>query len=220
MKLVKTNRDYSYDCDDRLSHVSQPSTVEGPQRLRKWPQQKGKNFNYWSTSLKNWMERNSCRSAFGKTFQLQKNAAVNGRKEITGQIHFRDITGWKIGGNMQETMKIRLNFGVICNLADFFFMQLTHTPTATSKITEVKSFSFLRMPITVRKQFLTDNTPKVWISLSPANPTHWISVYLITHERFIQLKTSNFQLLCKNENGVVMAKGRFNIDRKLHWDFA
>jgi polyisoprenoid-binding protein YceI len=184
---------------------SQPSTVETSE-AQEVTATEGKTLTIDQTSTQiGWRGYKPAGQHFGNIPATEGMLAVNG-EEITGGKFTFDITGLKIE-DMQETDE---NYGKLwghLQSADFF--DAANHPTATFEITEVKSFSSSDA-ITDQDQFSTDNTPKSESSLSPANPTHWISGNLTMRGITKNIK---FPASVKMENGVVMAKAGFNIDR-------
>lgn len=148
---------------------------------------------------------------FGKIPATEGMLAVSG-DEITGGKFTFDITGLKIE-DLKETEE---DYGKLyghLQSADFF--DAANHPTATFEITAVENFSASDV-IPDQEQFATDNTPQSATSLSPENPTHWISGNLTMRG---VTKNIKFPASVKMENGAVMAKAGFNIDRT-EWGLA
>jgi polyisoprenoid-binding protein YceI len=142
---------------------------------------------------------------FGKIPATEGMIAVKG-DEITGGKFTFDITGLKIEDIPETSEDYAKLWGHL--QSDEFFDAANH-PTATFEITSVENFSSSDV-IADQEQFSTDNTPKSASSLSPANPTHWISGNLSMRG---VTKNIKFPASVKMENGAVMATAGFNIDR-------
>lgn len=142
---------------------------------------------------------------FGKIPATEGMLAVQG-DQITGGTFTFDITGLKIE-DMQETEE---SYGKLWGhlQSDDFFDAATH-PTATFEITGAEVFSETDQ-IENMEQFETENTPLSESELSPENPTHWISGNLTMRGTTKNIK---FPATVSIQNGQVMAKAGFNIDR-------
>lgn len=126
--------------------------------------------------------------------------------EITGGSFTFDIKGLKIEDLEDGSEDYGKLWGHLQS-ADFF--DAANYPTATFEITGVEPFAAGDM-VADQEQFETDNTPKAASELSPENPTHWISGNLTMRGTTKNIK---FPAAVTIENGAVMAKAGFNIDR-------
>ncbi|MHA7129152.1 YceI family protein [Algoriphagus namhaensis] len=142
---------------------------------------------------------------FGKIPATEGTLAVKG-DEITGGTFTFDITGLKIE-DMEETDESYGKLWGHLQSADFFDAE--NHPTATFEITGVEPFS-ASDKIEDMEQFQTENTPMAASELSPATPTHWISGNLTMRGTTKNIK---FPAAVTIQNGKVMAKAGFNIDR-------
>lgn len=142
---------------------------------------------------------------FGKIPAVEGTLAVSGN-EITGGKFTFDITGLKIE-DMEETEDSYGKLWGHLQSADFFDAE--NHPQATFEITGVEAFSAGDV-IADQEQFETENTPKASSELSPENPTHWISGNLTMRGTTKNIK---FPATVSLENGSVVAKAGFNIDR-------
>lgn len=142
---------------------------------------------------------------FGKIPATEGMLSVQG-EEITGGTFTFDITGLKIE-DMQETEE---SYGKLWgHLQSEDFFDASNYPTATFEITGAEIFSETDQ-IEDMEQFKTENTPMVESELSPENPTHWISGNLTMRGTTKNIK---FPASVTIQNGQVMAKAGFNIDR-------
>lgn len=91
--------------------------------------------------------------------------------------------------------------------ADFF--DAANFPTASFEITAVDPFTATDA-ISDKQEFTSANTPSSDSSLTPANPTHWISGNLTMRGTTKNIK---FPASVTISNGTVSAKAGFNIDR-------
>ena len=184
---------------------SQPSTVETSE-AQEVAATEGKTLTIDQTSTQiGWRGYKPAGQHFGKIPATEGMLAVNGG-DITGGKFTFDITGLKIE-DMQETEE---NYGKLwghLQSADFF--DAANHPTASFEITSVETFGTTDV-ISDQEEFSTDNTPKSATSLSPENPTHWISGNLTMRG---VTKNIKFPASVKMENGAVLAKAGFNIDR-------
>ncbi|MBN3519740.1 YceI family protein [Algoriphagus lutimaris] len=142
---------------------------------------------------------------FGKIPAVEGTLAVQG-EEITGGKFTFDITGLKIE-DMEETDESYGKLYGHLQSADFFDAE--NHPKATFEITAVEPFNSDDVIADV-EQFETDNTPLSSSELSPENPTHWISGNLTMRGTTKNIK---FPAAVSLENGAVVAKAGFNIDR-------
>ncbi len=92
--------------------------------------------------------------------------------------------------------------------SDDFFDAANH-PQATFEITDVEPFT-AGDQISNKDQYETENTPKSESTLTPENPTHWISGNLTMRGTTKNIK---FPAKVNIQNGVVTAEAGFNIDR-------
>lgn len=142
---------------------------------------------------------------FGKIPTTAGSVTVAGDAITAGSFTF-DIPGLKIE-DMQESDE---NYGKLyghLQSADFF--DAANFPTATFEITAVEPFT-AGDAIADKEEFATDNTPASDSSLSPENPTHWISGNLTMRGTTKNIK---FPAAVAISNGAVTAKAGFNIDR-------
>ncbi len=125
---------------------------------------------------------------------------------ITGGSFTFDIVGLKIE-DMPETDE---NYGKLYgHLQSPDFFDAANFPTATFEITGVESYKSGDM-VTDKQEFASDNTPATDSSLTPANPTHWISGNLTMRGTTKNIK---FPAAVSLANGTLSAKAGFNIDR-------
>ncbi len=148
---------------------------------------------------------------FGKIPSTEGMLAVQGDAITGGKFTF-DITGLKIE-DLQETDESYGKLWGHLQSADFF--DAANHPTATFEITGVELFNSNDV-IADQEEFSTENTPLSASSLTPANPTHWISGNLTMRGTTKNIK---FPAAVKLENGAVEAKAGFNIDRT-EWGLA
>jgi len=184
---------------------SQPSTIETSE-AQEVTEVEGKILTIDKTSTQiGWRGYKPAGQHFGNIPATDGMLSISG-EEITGGKFTFDIAGLKIE-DIPETSE---DYGKLWGhlQSDDFFDAANH-PTATFEITEVKTFSSSDA-ISDQEQFATDNTPKSESSLSPANPTHWISGNLTMRG---VTKNIKFPASIKMENGAVMAQAGFNIDR-------
>jgi polyisoprenoid-binding protein YceI len=126
--------------------------------------------------------------------------------EITGGKFTFDITGLKI----EDIPETEEDYGKLWgHLQSEDFFDAAKHPTATFEITGVETFAANDVIVDV-EEFATDNTPPAASSLSPTNPTHWISGNLTMRGTTKNIK---FPAAVSVENNIVMAKAGFNIDR-------
>lgn len=142
---------------------------------------------------------------FGKIPAVEGTLAVQG-EEITGGKFTFDITGLKIE-DMQESDESYGKLWGHLQSPDFF--DAANYPQATFEITGVEPFTAGDV-IEDKEQFVTDNTPKAASEITPENPTHWISGNLTMRGTTKNIK---FPAAVSIENGAVVAKAGFNIDR-------
>ncbi|WP_075352055.1 YceI family protein [Algoriphagus marinus] len=142
---------------------------------------------------------------FGQIPPIEGNLAVMGN-EITGGKFTFDITRLTVE-DMEEGTEFHGKLWGHLQSEDFF--DAGNHPTATFEITSVEPFAAGDM-VSDMDQFETENTPKSATSLSPSNPTHWISGNLTMRGTTKNIK---FPATVAMENGVVTAKAGFNIDR-------
>jgi polyisoprenoid-binding protein YceI len=184
---------------------NQPSTVETSE-AQEVAEAEGKTLTLDPSSTQiGWRGYKPTGQHFGKIPATEGVLAVSG-EEITGGKFTFDITGLKIE-DMQETDESYGKLWGHLQSADFF--DAANYPTATFEITSVESFS-ASDKIADQEQFSTENTPKSATSLTPENPTHWISGNLTMRG---VTKNIKFPAAVKMENGAVLAKAGFNIDR-------
>lgn len=125
---------------------------------------------------------------------------------ITGGSFTFDIVGLKIE-DMPETDE---NYGKLYgHLQSPDFFDAANFPTATFEITGVEAYKAGDM-VTDKQEFTSDNTPATDSSLTPANPTHWISGNLTMRGTTKNIK---FPAAVSLANGTLSAKAGFNIDR-------
>lgn len=142
---------------------------------------------------------------FGKIPTTGGNVIVAGDQITAGSFTF-DIVGLKI----EDLQASDENYGKLyghLQSADFF--DAANFPTATFEITGVEPFAGGDV-VADKEEFATDNTPASDSSLSPANPTHWISGNLTMRGTTKNIK---FPAEVSINNGAVTAKAGFNIDR-------
>ena len=142
---------------------------------------------------------------FGKIPATEGTLVVEGNTLAGGTFTF-DITGLKIE-DMEETDDSYGKLWGHLQSADFFDAE--NYPTATFEITGVEPFKG-EDQIQDVEQFVTENTPLSASELSPEAPTHWISGNLTMRGTTKNIK---FPAAVSLENGKVMAKAGFNIDR-------
>jgi len=142
---------------------------------------------------------------FGKIPSTGGTLAVKG-DAITGGTFTFDITGLKIE-DMEESNE---DYGKLWgHLQSPDFFDAANHPQAIFEITAVEPFA-AGDRISDKQEFASDNTPAVDSSLSPADPTHWISGNLTMRGTTKNIK---FPAAVAVENGTVTAKAGFNIDR-------
>ena len=184
---------------------SQPSTVETSE-AQEAASTEGKSLTIDPVATQiGWRGYKPGGQHFGNIPAAEGMIAVSGQ-EITGGKFTFDITGLKIE-DMPETDE---NYGKLwghLQSADFF--DAANHPTATFEITGVAPFSASDL-IADQDEFSSDNTPRSTTSISPENPTHWISGNLTMRGTTKNIK---FPAAVKLENGAVFAKAGFNIDR-------
>ncbi len=142
---------------------------------------------------------------FGKIPTTSGTLTVAGDQITAGSFTF-DITGLTIEDMQPADENYGKLFGHLQS-ADFF--DAANFPTATFEITEVAPFA-AGDTVADKEEFATDNTPASDSSLSPANPTHWISGNLTMRGTTKNIK---FPAAVAINNGAVTAKAGFNIDR-------
>ncbi|TDQ19536.1 YceI-like domain-containing protein [Algoriphagus boseongensis] len=142
---------------------------------------------------------------FGKIPATEGVITVNGDQITAGKFTF-DITGLKIEDIPAEDESYGKLFGHLQS-ADFF--DAANHPTATFEITSVEPFAAGDV-VSNKEEFTTEFTPKSDSDLTPANPTHWISGNLTMRGTTKNIK---FPATVAMENGKLMAKAGFNIDR-------
>ncbi len=142
---------------------------------------------------------------FGKIPAVEGTLAVEGDAITGGKFTF-DITGLKIE-DMEEGNE---NYGKLWNhlQSDDFFDAENH-PQATFEITSVEPYT-TNDDVTDKDEWESDNTPKSDSEIAPSNPTHWISGNLTMRGTTKNIK---FPASVTMNNGAVMAKAGFNIDR-------
>ncbi|MCU0399657.1 MAG: YceI family protein [Algoriphagus sp.] len=89
------------------------------------------------------------------------------------------------------------------------FFDAANFPTATFEITSVTPYAATDA-VADKTEFASENTPSSDSSLTPANPTHWISGNLTMRGTTKNIK---FPAAVTIANGTVAAKAGFNIDR-------
>lgn len=142
---------------------------------------------------------------FGKIPTTAGSLTVSGDQITAGSFTF-DIAGLTIEDMPAEDENYGKLYGHLQS-ADFF--DAASFPTASFEITGVESFAS-GDAITDKEEFATDNTPASDSSLSPENPTHWISGNLTMRGTTKNIK---FPAAVTIADGAVTAKAGFNIDR-------
>lgn len=126
--------------------------------------------------------------------------------QLAGGSFTFDIKGLKIE-DLEEGSE---NYGKLSgHLQSPDFFDTENHPTASFEITNVEVFSS-EDQIMDKEEFSSDFTPMSSSSLSPANPTHWISGNLTMRGTSKNIK---FPAAVVVENGKVSTKAGFNIDR-------
>ena len=125
---------------------------------------------------------------------------------ITGGSFTFDVVGLSIEDLAADSEDYGKLYGHLKS-PDFF--DATNHPTASFEITEVSPFAATDK-ITDKQEFSSANTPATDSSLTPANPSHWISGNLTLRGTTKNIK---FPASVSITGGVVTAKAGFNIDR-------
>jgi polyisoprenoid-binding protein YceI len=126
--------------------------------------------------------------------------------QITGGSFTFDITGLTI----EDLEAGSENHGKLSgHLQSPDFFDAANFPTATFEVTGAEPFTSGDV-IADKEEFASENTPSSDSSLSPANPTHWISGNLTMRGTTKNIK---FPASVTVSNGTVSAKAGFNIDR-------
>ncbi|NDE62149.1 MAG: YceI family protein [Cyclobacteriaceae bacterium] len=125
---------------------------------------------------------------------------------ITGGSFSFDVVGLSIEDLAADSEDYGKLYGHLQS-PDFF--DAANHPTASFEITEVSPFAATDK-ITDKQEFSSANTPATDSSLTPANPSHWISGNLTLRGTTKNIK---FPASVSITGGVVTAKAGFNIDR-------
>ncbi len=158
-----------------------------------------------STSTISWTGYKPTGKHYGKVPSTGGSFTLAG-DQITGGSFTFDITGLTIEDMEAGTENHGKLFGHLQS-PDFF--DAANFPTATFEITEVAPF-VATDAISDKEEFSSANTPSSDSSLTPANPTHWISGNLTMRGN---IKNIKFPASVAISNGAVAAKAGFNIDR-------
>lgn len=142
---------------------------------------------------------------FGKIPSTGGSFTLSG-DQITGGSFTFDIPALTIE-DMEAGSEFHVKLYGHLQSPDFF--DAANFPTATFEITGAEPFTSADV-IADKEEFASDNTPSPDSSLSPANPTHWISGNLTMRGTTKNIK---FPAAVSVSNGVISAKAGFNIDR-------
>ena len=184
---------------------SQPSTVETSE-AQEVAATEGKTLTIDPTSTQiGWRGYKPTGQHFGKIPTTEGTLAVNG-EEITGGKFTFDITKLTVE-DMEEGSEFHGKLWGHLQSEDFF--DAANHPSASFEITGVEAFASTDA-ITDQEEFASENTPMAATALSSENPTHWISGNLTMRGTTKNIK---FPASVKIENGAVIAKAGFNIDR-------
>lgn len=162
------------------------------------------NLDLASTTI-SWTGYKPAGKHFGKIPSTGGTLTVAGDQIIGGSFTF-DIPGLTIE-DMEAGSEFHGKLYGHLQSADFF--DAANFPTATFEITGVAPFSSSDV-IADKQEFSSEFTPSSDSSLSPSNPTHWISGNLTMRGTTKNIK---FPAAVSIANGTVAAKAGFNIDR-------
>ena len=158
-----------------------------------------------SNSTISWTGYKPTGKHFGKIPSTGGTFTISGNQITGGSFNF-DIPGLTIEDMEAGSENHGKLFGHLQS-ADFF--DAANFPSASFEITEVAPFS-ASDAIEDREEFASDNTPSSNSSLTPANPTHWISGNLTMRGTSKNIK---FPATVAISDGTIAAKAGFNIDR-------